>query len=79
MYADDLPLYTSAISVSEITAKLNKYCSIVWSSATYRDLGTLQLAQNRAARLALKCTQIAKINNMHVHLSLLKVEERLFL
>ena len=25
------------------------YCSVVWSGATKRDLGKLQLAQNRAA------------------------------
>lgn len=32
-------------------------------------LGELQLAQNRAAQLALKGTQRANINNMHVNLS----------
>ena len=53
------------------------YCSVVWSGATKRNLGKLQLAQNRAARLALVCTQRANINNMHVNLSWLKVEERL--
>jgi hypothetical protein len=45
------------------------YCSVVWSGATKRDLGKLQLAQNSAARLALGCTQRANINNMHVNLS----------
>ena len=49
----------------------------VWPSATKRDIGKLQLAQNRAARLALKCTQRANFNNMHVNLSWLTVEERL--
>ena len=33
--------------------------------------------QNRAARLALGCTQRANVNHMHVNLSWLKVEERL--
>jgi hypothetical protein len=37
----------------------------------------LQLAQNREARLGLGCTPRANINNMHVNLSWLKVEERL--
>ena len=41
--------------------------------------GKLQLAQNRAAQLALKCTWRANINNMHVNPSWLKVEERLTL
>jgi hypothetical protein len=50
----------------------------MWSGATKKDLkGKLQLVQNRAARLALGCTQRANINNMHVTLSWLKVEERL--
>ena len=53
------------------------YCSVVWSGATKRDLGKLQLAQNRAAQLALKSTRRANINDMHVNLSWLKVEERL--
>ena len=53
------------------------YCSVVWSGATKRDLGKLQLAQNRAAQLTLGCTQRANINNMHVNLSWLKVQERL--
>ena len=51
------------------------YCSVVCSGATEKDLGKLQLAQNRAARLALGYTQRANINNMHVNLSWLKVEE----
>ena len=53
------------------------YCSVVWSGATKRDLGKLQLTQNSAARLVLKCTPRANINNMHVNLSWLNVEERL--
>ena len=53
------------------------YCPVVWSGATTRDLGKLQLAQNRAARLALKCTRSTNMYNMYVNLSLLKVEERL--
>ena len=53
-----------------------EYFSVVCSGATKRDLG-LQLAQNRAARLALGCTQRANVNNMHVNLSWLHVTERL--
>jgi hypothetical protein len=51
----------------------------MWSGATKKDLGKLQLAQNRAARLALGCVQRANINYMHVNLSWLKVEERDFI
>ena len=50
------------------------YGPVMWSGATNRDLG--KLSQNRAARLTLKCTQRANINNMHVNLSRLKVKER---
>ena len=53
------------------------YCSVVWSGATKRDLGKLQLAQNRAALPALKNTRGANINDINVNLSWLKVEERL--
>ena len=41
------------------------YCSVVWSGTTKKDLGKLQLAQNRAARLSLGCTQRAIMNNIH--------------
>ena len=53
------------------------YCSVVWSGSTKKASGKLQLSQNRAAWLALGCTQRANINNMHISLSCLKVEERL--
>jgi hypothetical protein len=49
----------------------------VWSGATKRDFGKLLLSQNRGARLALKSTRRANINDMHVNLSWFKVEERL--
>ena len=52
------------------------YCSVV-PGATKRDLGNVQLTQNRAARLALECSYRSNINNMHVNLSWLKGEERL--
>ena len=53
------------------------YCSVFCSGARKMDLVKLQLAQYRAAWLDLGCTQRANINNMHVNLSWLKVEERL--
>ena len=53
------------------------YCPGIWSIATKRDIVKLQLAQNRAAPLALKCTRRANINNMHVKLSWLQIEKRL--
>jgi hypothetical protein len=51
------------------------YCSVVCSGATKTDFGKLQLAQNRAARLSLKSKLRANINDMHLNLSWLKVEE----
>lgn len=53
------------------------YCPMIWSNATKKDLGKLQLAQNRAARLALRCTLRSSVNNMHVRLSWMKVTDRL--
>ena len=50
------------------------YCSVVWLGAIKSHLGKLQLAQNRAAQLALGCT---RRSNNNVNLSWLKVEERL--
>ena len=32
------------------------YCPVIWSSASKQEINKLQLAQNRAARLALRCS-----------------------
>ena len=53
------------------------YCSIIWSSANQRDLGKLQLAQNRAARLALQCPSRSNVDVMHGKLSWVKVKDGL--
>ena len=53
------------------------YSPVIWSSSAKKYLVKLQLAQNRAARLALHCNQRANINTMHSSLYCLKVEERL--
>ena len=50
---------------------------MIWSSAAKKDLGKLQLVQNRAARLALQRPLRSNVNNTHVKLSWLKVAERL--
>ena len=69
-------LSTKAGPTALVSSHLD-YCSVVWSGAKKRDLGKLQLAQNRTARLPLKCTRRANVDNMQVNLSWLKVEERL--
>jgi hypothetical protein len=63
---------------SAVTALLTRQVlqALVWSGATDGLFAKLQLAQDRVARLALKCTQRANIDNMHVNLSWLNVEER---
>ena len=53
------------------------YCLVMWSSAARKYIIKLQLAQNRAAHLALHCNQRVDINTMHASLSWLRVEERL--
>ena len=80
-YCPPVPKKLTTLSTRQVLQALVllhlDYCSVVWSGATKRDLGKLQLAQNSAARLALKSTHRANINDMHVNLSQLKVEERL--
>jgi hypothetical protein len=49
------------------------YCPVIWSSAAKKDLAKLQLAENRAACLALNYTYRTEINNMHTS----QVNERL--
>ena len=53
------------------------YCSVVWSCATTKDLQKLQLAQNKAARLALHCSPRTSVDSMHDALLWLKVKDRL--
>ena len=53
------------------------YCPVVWSSASNKDLDKLQLVQNRAARLALKCTKRANIIKMHITLGWSLVKDRM--
>jgi hypothetical protein len=49
----------------------------MWSGATKRDFGKLQLTRSRATRLALGSTQRSIVNNMHVNLSWINMEEKL--
>jgi hypothetical protein len=49
------------------------YCPVVWSGAAKKVIGQLQFVQNRAARIALRCTRRVNVSNMHFHLSWLKV------
>lgn len=53
------------------------YCPAVWSNTAKQELVKLQLAQNRAARLALHCSIRSNVNEMHERLSWMKVEDRL--
>lgn len=50
------------------------YYPAVWSSAAKKNIGKLPLVQNKAAHIALRCTQKESFSNMHVSLSWLKVE-----
>ena len=73
-----MPAFLTTLSARQVLQALVlshlDYCSVVWSGATKKEL---KLDQNRAAWLTLGRTQKANINNMHVNLSWLKVEERL--
>ena len=56
---------------------LQAYYPAVWSCAAKKDMGKLQLAQNKVACITLRCTRRESVSNMYVSLSWLKVEERL--
>ena len=70
------PHLTKQVLQTQVLSHLD-YGSVVWSGTTKMNQGKLQRVQNRAARLALKCTPRANINNMHDQLSWLKVDVRL--
>ncbi len=53
------------------------YCQIIWANASKKDLRKLQLVQNKAARLILRCPYRTNINRMHFDLKWLKVEDRM--
>lgn len=55
------------------------YCSVIWASASKKDLAKLQVVQNRAARLVLGCSSRTSIHKMQTTLSWLSVEKRLAL
>jgi hypothetical protein len=49
---------------------------VIRSRAAKKEIAKLQLAQNRAARLALDCRYRTDINNVHASLSWLWIDER---
>uniref|UniRef100_A0A669AV95 Reverse transcriptase domain-containing protein n=1 Tax=Oreochromis niloticus TaxID=8128 RepID=A0A669AV95_ORENI len=55
-----------------------EYCSSIWSAANKTDLNRLQLVQNRAARLVLRCSYYTNIDKMHDKLSWLSVQAKLY-
>lgn len=54
-----------------------EYCPVIWSSAAKTHIQKLQIAQNKAARLALHCSKRTHIGVMHINLSWGPVEKRL--
>ena len=67
-------LVTQALVLSHLD-----YCSALWSGADKKHLSKLQIAQNKAARLALHCPLGVRqsTERLHASLSWLRVEERL--
>ena len=53
------------------------YCPVIWSSASKQEISKLQLVQNRAARLALRCSVRSSVDAMNARLSWMRVDERL--
>lgn len=54
-----------------------EYCPAIWSSASNKDMQKLQIAQNKAARLALQRSKCTYVTEMHKNLPWLPVENRL--
>ena len=52
------------------------YCSVIWSSASKTLLRKLQVAQNKAVRLVLKCNSRSNVVKMHERLKWLSVEKK---
>ena len=48
-----LTLLSTKQALQALVLSYLDYCPVTWSSATKRDLGKLQLAQNRAAQFTL--------------------------
>ena len=72
-----IPLKTRKAVIQALVLSHLEYCPVIWSSATKIDLHKLQIAQNKAARLALQCSNRTHIAEMHSNLSWLTVENRL--
>uniref|UniRef100_A0A3B3DCY4 Reverse transcriptase domain-containing protein n=1 Tax=Oryzias melastigma TaxID=30732 RepID=A0A3B3DCY4_ORYME len=53
------------------------YCATIWSNTTESNLNKLQIAQNKAARLALNCPFTTSITTMHHQLGWLSVRGRI--
>lgn len=52
------------------------YCSVVWSNTSLSNIKKLQLVQNKAARVALRCGTKTNVAKMHNQLSWLWVKNR---
>ena len=72
-----IPPKTRKAVIQALVLSHLEYCPVIWSSATKIDLHKLQIAQNKAARLALQCSNRTHIAEMHSNLSWLTVENRL--
>ena len=67
---------TIKLALKSLVLSSLDYCPTIWSSASTKDLCKLQLTQNRAARLALRCSGRSSVEWMHAELSWMRVEQR---
>lgn len=70
------PKATKQVTQALILSNLD-YCPVVWSNATVDMIRKLQMIQNRAARIVLRCKYRTKVVTMHKSLNWLFVKERL--
>ena len=72
-----VPSFVMNVVVRSLVLSHLEYCPVIWSSAAQKHLNKLQIAQNRAARLVLRCSFRASVCEMHNRLSWLTVEAKL--
>ena len=68
---------TVKLALQSLVLSSLDYCPTIWSGAAKQDLDKLQLTQNRAACLALRCSGRSSVEGMHTALSWIKVDQRL--
>ena len=69
------PQSTNQVIQALVLSHMN-YCTVVWSNTSLGNIRKMQLAQNKAARVALSCGIRTNVGQMHDRLGWLDVKNR---